>query len=291
MKGFGKTLYQRYAPGKLKAVISELIARSPMPLQTIQFYSNNPVVPWELMFVTDAKGGDVGYLGTEFQVARWHITDSAKQLDKPTRNVSLDKLVAIAPKYKGAKALPAQTRELASLSKLPVYERLKGDSASFERLMASLPDGMVHFSGHGTVALGPLGVPEFSISLGDGELDLMTWRGMLTPPRGRQPLFFFNACDVGQAKAVAGFVEGWAPAVLETGASGYIGGLWPLTDAPAADFAAAFYGEVSAGIKSGRPVSVARALTRSRRGFFEHENPTYLAYVYYGDVNLHFTPK
>ncbi|MDP6945310.1 MAG: CHAT domain-containing protein, partial [Myxococcota bacterium] len=250
MKGFGKELYRRYAPSKLKEVIAALLARPDRPLRTIQFYSNNPVLPWELMFVSGPGGDDVGFLGTEFVVARWHISDSQRQLDKPLRTLRLDNVVAIAPEYKGARQLPGQKRELAALKKLPVFTRMKGDSGSFETLMGALPSGVVHFSGHGKVQTSPMGVAEFSISLFDGELDLMTWRGFVSPQSRSHPLFFFNACDVGQAKEVAGFVEGWAPAVLESGASGYIGGLWPLTDVPAAEFASRFYQEVDTGLRT-----------------------------------------
>ena len=53
--------------------------------------------------------------------------------------------------------------------------------------------------------------------------------------------FFFNACDVGQAKQTGNFVEGSGPAALSEGASGYIGALWPVNDQVAAKFSVRFY--------------------------------------------------
>jgi CHAT domain-containing protein len=70
--------------------------------------------------------------------------------------------------------------------------------------------------------------------------------------------------------------------VLEAGASGYVGGLWPLSDGGAADFAVHFYQLVINALETGS-VSVADALRETRGLFFEKGDPTFLAYVYYGD--------
>ena len=61
-----------------------------------------------------------------------------------------------------------------------------------------------------------------------------------------------------------------------------------LTDAPAADFAAEFYKEVVAGLSNDDSVSVAKVLSKVRKRFYTNKNPTFMAYVYYGDVNLRF---
>ena len=115
------------------------------------------------------------------------------------------------------------------------------------------------------------------------------WGDFDPAPPSRHPFYFFNACDLGQTQSIAGFVEGWAPAVLDAGASGYIGGMWPLVDSSAARFAARFYEVLQSGMKSGA-VTVAGALNEARRLFYETGDPTYLAYTYYGDVNLQFIP-
>jgi CHAT domain-containing protein len=116
----------------------------------------------------------------------------------------------------------------------------------------------------------------------------MTWRGLAPHAQKAHPLFFFNACDVGQAQHVLNFVDGWAPAVLEAGASGYIGGLWPLADRGAAEFAVSFYDLVGAELPQGS-VNVADALRKTRQLFYKNGDPTFLAYVYYGDPNLYLT--
>ena len=122
---------------------------------------------------------------------------------------------------------------------------------------------------------------------GGAWIDVIDWRGLPLADNQKQTLFFFNACDVGQAESVAGAVDGWAPAVLARGAAGYIGGLWPLHDEPAARFAAAFYGAVKSKLEQSSRASVPEALAQARRLVYETGDPTYLAYAYYGDAQLH----
>src|SRR5690606_4779336 len=126
---------------------------------------------------------------------------------------------------------------------------------------------------------------EYAILLSDGPLDLTTWRGLAAQAATGRALFFFNACDVGRADRFAGFVDGWAPAVLEAGASGYIGGLWPLSDSGAYDFAATFYGALQDELAR-NPAYLADMLRAARARFYQTGDPTYLAYGFYGDVNL-----
>lgn len=102
---------------------------------------------------------------------------------------------------------------------------------------------------------------------------------------GQHPLIFFNACEVGQSYQIANFVEGWAPALLESGASGYIGGLWPIGDKGAAEFAINFYTNLEKGLQQG-PVKIAEALRKTRRLFCETGDPTFLSYTYFGNPNL-----
>jgi hypothetical protein len=68
--------------------------------------------------------------------------------------------------------------------------------------------------------------------------------------------------------------------MLDAGAGGVIGGLWALGDQGASGFAARFYDAL------GDDPKVAYALRKAREGYYETGDPTYLAYVLYGDPNL-----
>ncbi len=286
MRGVGREVYRRYAPKAFVEAFWELADDPDVALDTLQVFSNNPVLPWEIMRPhRDADGREFDFLGTEFLLGRWHADDAGRLFDRPLQSLPFDEVAALAPKYQGAERLPFQNEELARLGRLPGFREVPARYADLADLVERAPKGLLHFTGHGVVEYSPGGIPSYAIKLEDGALDLTTWRGMAANAGDAHPLYFFNACDLGQAASVANFVDGWAPAVLASGASGYIGGLWPLGDKAAAAFSRSFYGVIEDHLGQG-PVKVAEALRASRRLFFETGDPTYLAYVFYGDVNL-----
>ena len=91
---------------------------------------------------------------------------------------------------------------------------------------------------------------------------------------------------MGRAHRIANFVYGWAPTVLESGASGYIGSLWPLDDKSAAEFSIKFYQTLDERLQNGQNASVAGVLRETRKSFLESGDPNSLAYIFYGDPHL-----
>ena len=290
LRGFGQELYRRYAPDVFKQALWALVDDPAVTLETIQVYSNNPVLPWELMRPTDTEGGTLDFLGMEFQIARWHGAIGSSAFDRPQQTVVFDELVAIAPDYDAGDALASVKAEIDALREMPGFREVRGRIGALQTLFSQPPRGIIHFAGHGVVsddgATG--GLRDYMIKLEDRNLNVMAWRGLGAGLADDGVFYFFNACDVGQAGYVANFVEGWAPAVLEAGASGFIGGLWPVFDDSAADFAARFYADIDARLADG-PAPVADVLRDLRAHFAATGDPTYLGYVYYGDVNLHLT--
>jgi CHAT domain-containing protein len=243
------------------------------------------MLPWELM-VPDRQEDDedLYFLGTRFAVARWHL-NRADQLRRPPQWLPLIDLVVIAPKYSGNRGLPMQKAEVDALSRFPGYRSLHASFKDFRGLLEALPNGMVHFTGHGIRQITPQKIFEDTIQLEDANVNVTTLRGITRNRKKNHPVFFFNACDVGQTQVVVNFVDGWALALLEAGASGFIGGLWSLGDRAASDFSISFYQELAQRLKKG-PTYIADVLRRTRAAFLENGDPTFLAYVYYGDVNL-----
>jgi hypothetical protein len=286
LQGLGKELYTKFAPPAFKDSYWRLMNKLGGSFRTIQIYTNNPDLPWELMIPhRGLPDDDVVFLGTRFRISRWHTTDVGNQFERPPQSLSIRELLVIAPEYSGAVALPGVKQELEVLSVLDGYRRIPGRYDSLRTMVNELPEGIVHFAGHGILETEQEGIYNYQIKLEDFDLDILTWRGLFQQNTASHPLFFFNACDVGQSHQVANFVDGWAPAVLETGASGYVGGLWPLNDKSAAEFAMTFYRMLDERIDSGA-VNLADLLRDTRRVFYENGDPTYLAYVYYGDPNL-----
>lgn len=80
----------------------------------------------------------------------------------------------------------------------------------------------------------------------------------------------------------------WKAGVRPCSQKAYIGGLWPLRDAPALRFAVTFYQIIADNLQQNRPALVADALAQARRLVYETGDATYLAYAFYGDAQLQF---
>jgi hypothetical protein len=89
-----------------------------------------------------------------------------------------------------------------------------------------------------------------------------------------------------EAHSAGSFVDGWAPALLEGGAPGYVGGLWALDDRAAADFASVFYETLDASLDRYGEASVAEVLRTTRQRYHRNGEATFLAYVLYGHPEL-----
>jgi hypothetical protein len=96
------------------------------------------------------------------------------------------------------------------------------------------------------------------------------------------PFYFFNACYDGQSDRELNYVTGWAPALMQSGASGYLGALFEVGDDSATQFSKYFYGGLKADLASNGNWTVADLVTAARKStYMEANDPTALAYVLY----------
>ncbi len=280
-KAIGNNLYREYVPEQLKDAILSL--ESSNELQSIQISTNSPIFPWELVFPDKrGDGSEPEFFGIAFRLARWSVRTSFSQLEDPVQLLNFTALHAFAPHYTNELSLPAQQREMDSLKRAKGFQMHDSSFKSLKLLMSTHIDGFVHFSGHGDYAPISKKAPLYSIMLSDGELDPSTWRQMAQGAAFGNPFVFFNACDTGRSRSYGGFVQGWGPVILSTGAGGFLGAMWPLLDDAAADFAQGFYDQLS----SSKDVVVADVLRDVRKRFYATGDPTYLAYAFYGNANL-----
>ena len=280
LRGLGCEIYARMAPQQFKQVFQTLSKRS--DLDSIQIYTNNPLIPWEIMVPSDNCTDDSAtFLGVKYRIGRL-LSDSNRPVDEAPSNIlPIEKINAIVPSYSNNAALPFQDRELKFLSAYRGYNRLQGSKAAVLQSMQAGVSGILHFAGHGAAARSAGGIPLYLVELEDGSLDPETWKGAAAPSASNL-IIFFNACDVGQADFGVGSLMGWAPASLNAGARGFVGGLWPVFDRAAADATERFYSTL---LKE-RTGFVTSALRNVRARYAETGDPSYLAYAFYGDVNL-----
>ncbi len=286
MNGFGKELYKKFAPKIFKEVYWKLIDHKKEQFNSIQIYTNNPVLPWELMKpIRPDNSEEHDFIGVNYNVARWHVAENNQVEEKPPLSLKVKKLFVIAPENQQQASLPWQKKEIESLSQFQQFQKIPGTYTSVKNFFANNPGGIVHFSGHGMIKKNFDDVYEYSLYLESQALDLDTWKGMIASRSNVHPLYFINSCIVGQSHRIANMVDGWAPAMLESGASGYIGALWPVGDHGASRFSIQFYQYILNDLEE-HPANVAQAVKKTRKLFYETGDPTYLSYIFYGDPNF-----
>ena len=285
LNGFGAELYDKFAPRAFKDLLARMLDADHAGFSTIQIYSDDPSLPWELMRPMVTKTNQrMDFLGASYSIARWPVT--RRGMMRPPQSLMVEQSAVIAPSYAGSKSLQAANVELTALKNIRGFTEVSGSYAAVRQLAGHPPQGFVHFAGHGAV-LDKDGVPQFAILLQDSEMDPATWQALETAGAATHPLFFFNACDVGESRQFMNDVDGWAPALLDGGASGYIGALWPVSDTTAELFASTFYDAIAKELASDQHASVAGILMRTRGDVFRKtQDPTALAYVFYGDPKL-----
>ncbi len=297
LAGFGNELYDRIAPQAFKTLFWKLMdsstnhspgnKRAKWRFEYIQVLSDDPAIPWELMRPARADSAErVDFLGLHFSIARWPL--GTRGAARPPQSIALSQSAVIAPVYRGAQQLPSAGAELATLRQMQGFTQVAGDYASVRDLAQHPPQGIIHFAGHGAV-IDQGGAPQFAILLQDSTMDPATWQSLQSTSAATHPLFFFNACDVGESRRFLNDVDGWAPVLLSSGASGYIGALWPVNDAVAEAVAASFYRRLSSHMAQ-FDANVAETLALARAEVFAKTgDPTALAYVFYGDPDLMVT--
>ena len=233
--GFGSELYDRFAPQVFKNLFWNLMdnsvnhspenKRAKWRFEYIQVLSDDPAIPWELMRPARVDGSDrFDFLGLHFSIARWPL--GTRGAARPPQLLAVSQSAVIAPVYRGAQQLASTGVEMKTLEKMQGFAHVPGNYSTVRDLAMHLPQGIVHFAGHGAVT-DVNGVPQFAILLEDSQMDPATWQALVPANSGAHPLFFFNACDVGESRRFSNDVDGWAPVLLSNGASGYIGALWP----------------------------------------------------------------
>ena len=245
----------------------------------IQLITDEPRVPWELMRPTnDATGETGGLLALEHPIGRW-IADYEGSLHQ---RLGTGRVVTIAPHYKMAKDdLPRAREESDLLSDKYAARRVPGTLADVKALLHDGVPGehvaVVHFAGHGEVSADN---PSFSsIKLEDGSLQAAVVGAREVKLGERDgPLVVFNACKVGATGESLGATGGWAEVFLRRQFRGVIAPLWAVYDEDAPIVVEELFAAIV-----GRRERVGQALRQIRK---DHAatSPTFLAYLYYGDV-------
>ena len=311
VEGIGNDLYDKWTPKEFQTVYQQL-TQNHMRLHTITVVSNSPTLPWELMR-PKAADGSREFLGLTTSIVHEYVT--APQLDQPA-NVTMNGISYIAPTYKGNMALPNSEIEVRSLKTyFPLAAPVQGNSTAVGTMLKNAPQGIIHYTGHGqriaqqdiatprilsaidgvnanaaAAAVNQL-APEYAILLEDRSMTSSTFAAIREDGSKAHPFYFFNACDLGRTDQLLNYVDGWAPTLMRSGASGYIGALYQVGDASATSFATHFYAELKLRLAGNKNWSMADVVTQARKQTYDESNdPTALAYVLYTKPFMKLVP-
>jgi pimeloyl-ACP methyl ester carboxylesterase len=280
--GLGKLLYQR-TPNAFRETFRAL-RQEYGPGFPIQFITDDPHIPWELMAPSDVPGAEL--LCMDHPVARWLLDYQTSM----TARLTQGDLLTIAPDYQfhpHLAPLPQAQEESRQLSKRFRAVRVAGRRQPVLNLLGggyARPVGLLHFAGHGKYSPNNEVSPS-CIYLEDGDLKTLEVRNSLVMlGQKSRPLVIFNACEVGTATDMLGGIGGWAETFVSESFAGFIAPLWPVQDAHARNAVEQLVADLRE-----KQLSVGEALRRLRQSE-ARTSPTYLSYVFVGDVMARLTP-
>ncbi|MGB3220008.1 MAG: CHAT domain-containing protein, partial [Anaerolineae bacterium] len=268
LKTLGENLFFDAFPEALQRALWAMPAR----ITSLIITSDEPWIPWELARIFDPETRAEGdFLCSRFTVARW-LAGDGMTATLPNRGMTAiipsTNLIYTAAEYEALQELwPDDT--LIALTDAAATTR---DVIS--RLKDSRLAGIVHVASHGAAGDDPA---QSTITLSDGKLrptDISR-----STRYTRRPLIFFNACESGRTGFALAGLGGWAERFVQAGAGAFVGALWEVNDRLAAQFAAVFYEKLFGGAALGDAFTAARTAIRDAAP----NNPTWLAYVLYGE--------
>ncbi|WP_394844958.1 CHAT domain-containing protein [Pendulispora brunnea] len=277
-RGVGSELWAA-APECFRQTYAALFAEKRENFE-IQFISDDPYVPWELMWPDTVDGA--GLLAMKHPVARWFL-DYQTLL---TTQLPRGQILTIAPDYTRSGAMsPLPSAQIESEHLRTQYGAKQVTPTRKEVLglfetLPSTPVSFLHFAGHGCFLGGAEGS---QVYLEDDPLASVEVRaGNNRMAEKGRTLVFFNACETaGSADSLAS-AAGWAEAFVRRKYGGMIAPLWPVYDG----HALRVLDEVALGaINKKQPVA---NVLRDIRERYAADSPTYLAYIFVGDVRARF---
>ena len=281
LKRLGQNLWKMLLPEELKVMYAT--ERAIWGGKSLLIVSDEPYIPWELVWPYDADGGweDEAPWCVRLRLTRWLRRDAqGNGHEGPPAVLHMGALACLIPTNSGLPAAQAERAFLADyMQRLGLVDR-SPDPPSWGRVQDLLEHGgydWLHVGAHG------------NFQLANPDADSAIWlqdERPLTPGdlvgsaierhiRRNRPGFVFNACHSGrQAWALTG-LGGWANRLISAGAGLFLAPLWTVDDDRALDFAKTFYRELWSG------QTVSEAVLQARLAARREGDPTWLAYSIY----------
>jgi CHAT domain len=264
LRGLGTLLAETLMPPEIKDVLWSIRAR----ICRLNILSEGDNMPWELLYLNPPGGGAGVFVAELAGVARWRYGPP------PPALINVKPAYLVHPPNSPAYTI-AETNNMMDL--FP-DARIIGEIKELLTLLMEGNFGMLHFSSHHQFRAAD--ATGSYIPFGDERFD-MVFMGNIAKNQYRKssPLIFMNSCASAGTAPMYTEMSSWADRYLRSGAGGFVGSLWDITDKRAPEFAQAFYGE----LKNGATLDAAMKAGRSLIGARDAGDPTRLAYTLYGN--------
>ena len=282
-EGIGSDLYDQLFPDELKAEywrLKEL--REAGVIQTLLILSDEPWIPWEIIYPFDDEHG-----ADDFLAAAWHLTRWQAGLSlNPYLNIHAAQVITPDLDLSFVKEENAYFTRLADAPR-PI--RIPAPITTRQLFLSQIQTGgvqLLHFATHGN--FNGQNADRSPIYMEGGEtitpVDLSKPRTQGI--RKERPVVFLNACHGGKLEFTLTGTGGWAERMVNhVAATAFVGAYWEISDQLASLFSRTFYDE----LRGGATLSVAFHTARQTIRAVAPANPTWLAYTLYGDPNARIT--
>lgn len=281
----GVLLYDELFSDELKREYNKVL-RKKYRGKSLLITSDDPWIPWELVTPQD-PGEDEPWdepndppLCETFRLSRWVAGRGAPD------QVKLAAGAWIAPPD-NLQAAQAESDYFAELHRRRWEVSLTGPLKSVDEVTQTIRSGqthLFHFACHGN--FDAASANESKLKLGTEFLTPRDVKALGPFVRKSKPVVFLNACHSGRVGIGLTQLGGWAQTFLDCEASAFIGALWEANDQLAARFAQEFYDRLwGLAAFAGQRQPLGQAFHEARMAIKQADpaNPTWLAYVLYGD--------
>ena len=283
LRQLGQNLWRELIPKDLQDIYAR--EREDWRDRTLLVLSDEPHIPWELLWPYGQGWSDDGPWCETLRLTRWlRCDDQGNGNAKPPVHLHLSPVALIAPTDSMLPAAQTERTELAGLFSTRGIQDISPAEPTWSGVMDFLEGGdyhWVHVAAHGSF------YPEAP------DADSALWlqgRTALNPDAivgpdieshfgAARPAFIFNCCEVGRQGWSLTRIGGWANRLIGAGAGLYIGPHWVVSDGPAKTFALSLYEHLLDGDTVAEAVRQARLIAR------QQGDPTWLAYSVYAHPN------
>lgn len=283
LRQIGQSLWQNVIPYELKELYTEKHAA--WQGRSLLLISDEPHIPWELVWPADSKLNDANPWGVTLRLTRWlRCRSDGRDNVSPPSFINLSALASVMPKSSYLAMLTAEETHLKTLLAQHKIGDCSPAAADLDSVLALLAEGAyqwLHVSTHGNFDAAD---PNYGAELQLDEDTSLTpedfWgHEVLAHIDQTRPGFVFNACHVGQQSWALTGMGGWASHLIGLGAGLFIAPLWAVGDTQALAFTQGFY-DALLGDKT-----VAAAVHAGRMRAYRKGDPTWLAYSVYAHPN------